>query len=331
MGKKVYKVVWILVNNIFEIMKSVIIVYACSWLILLEVYIISLFKKKIGKKRSKAWEQYLNEHKSTKEKAIDKLVYVIMIVFAPLVVFILPYILVRNAIAEKQERIRKEESDKTEREYEEHKAACSENYTRLVGANHHQSNDEYIRIAQCLNKLVENKDYSDILRLLDKTSLPSTMKLDVKECNQEGLGSKSQLFIKTLTYKHLYNIFDYLRFEDSKMGAWQAFLLVRLVHYLPLWWHANYNRRDYIYTKEDFDHITHFVDRGFNKSVLLDYKIDPEITGEDGKYYISCCFWTDFGGLIREYVEISFADNKLKSSFVFEEEVIHEYQCGIMF
>ena len=99
MGKKVYKVVWILVNNIFEIMKSVIIVYACSWLILLEVYTISLFKKKIGKKRSKAWEQYLNEHKSTKEKAIDILVYVIMIVFAPLVVLVLPYILVRDAKA----------------------------------------------------------------------------------------------------------------------------------------------------------------------------------------------------------------------------------------
>lgn len=34
---------------------------------------------------------------------------------------------------------------------------------------------------------------------------------------------------------------------------------------------------------------------------------------------------------VRGYVEISFADNKLKNTFVFEEEVIHEYQCGIMF
>lgn len=295
------------------------------------MYIISLFKKKIGKKRSIAWEQYLNEHKSTKEKAIDILVYVIMIVFAPLVVLVLPYILVRDAKAKKQERIRKEESAKTEREYEEYKAACIENFTRLVSANHHQNNDDYIQIAQRLYKLVGNKDYSDILKILDKTSLPSTMKLDVEECKQEGNGSSSKLFIKTPINEHFFNVLDYLQFENSKMGAWQAFLLERLVHYLPLWWHANYNRRDYIYTNEDFDHITHFVDRGFNKLDLLNYNIDPEITGEDGKYYISCCFWTDFGGLIREYVEISFADNKLKNSFVFDEKVIHEYQCGIMF
>lgn len=312
-------------------MKSVVIVYAVSWLILLVVYIISLFQKKKSKKGSKAWEQFLNEQKSAKEKAIDKVVYVIMIVFAPLVVLILPYILVRDAKAKKQKRIRKEENDKKERELEEHKAACRENYTRLVRTNHHQSNDDYVQIAQCLYKLVRNKDYRNILRLLDKTSLPSTMKFDVEECKQEGNGSGSKLFIKTSTNEHLFNIYDHLRFEDSKMGAWQAFLLVRLVHYLPLWWHANYDKRDYIYTKEDFNHITHFVDRGFDKSVLLDYNIAPEITGEDGKYYISCCFWTDFGGLIRESVEITFADNKLKSSFVFDKKVIHEYQCGIMF
>ena len=309
-------------------MKTVVIIYAVSWLILLIVYVISKFQDRKTKKKDDALEKFLNARKSSKEKIVDKLVYIIMIVFAPLVVFVVPYILIRDAKAKKQEKIRKEERENAEREQLEHKAVCSENYAKLVSLS---NNNEFIQKAQSLFELVKKKDYGDILKLLDKASLPSTMKLDVQECNQQGTGSVSRLFVNTPNNERIFDIFDHLRFEDSIMGAWQAFLLNRLDHYLPLWWHANYNKRDYIYTKEDFDHITHFIDRGFDKSVLEEYNIAPEIKGGNGKYYISCCYWTDFGGLRREFVEISLIDNKLKGAFVFDEKVIHKYECGIMF
>ena len=309
-------------------METVVIIYAVSWLILLIVYVISKFQDRKTKKKDDALEKFLNARKSTKEKIVDKLVYVIMIVFAPLVVFVVPYILIRDAKAKKQEKIRKEERENAEREQLEHKAVCSEQYAKLVSLS---DNNEFIQKAQSLFELVKKKDYGDILKLLDKASLPSTMKLDVQECNQQGTGSVSRLFVNTPNNERIFDIFDHLRFEDSIMGAWQAFLLNRLDHYLPLWWHANYNKRDYIYTKEDFDHITHFIDRGFDKSVLEEYNIAPEIKGGNGKYYISCCYWTDFGGLRREFVEISLIDNKLKGAFVFDEKVIHKYECGIMF
>ena len=77
-------------------MKTIVIVYAASLLILLIVYIISLFQNKKSKRKDDALEKFLNKHKSTKEKIMDKLIYVIMIVFAPLVVLIIPYILVRD-------------------------------------------------------------------------------------------------------------------------------------------------------------------------------------------------------------------------------------------
>lgn len=309
-------------------MKTVVIIYAVSWLILLIVYVISKFQDRKTKKKDDALEKFLNARKSTKEKIVDKLVYIIMIVFAPLVVFVVPYILIRDAKAKKQEKIRKEERENAEREQLDHKAVCSENYAKLVSLS---NNNEFIQKAQSLFELVKKKDYGDILKLLDKASLPSTMKLDVQECNQQGTGSVSRLFVNTPNNERIFDIFDHLRFEDSIMGAWQAFLLNRLDHYLPLWWHANYNKRDYIYIKEDFDHITHFIDRGFDKSVLEEYNIAPEIKGGNGKYYISCCYWTDFGGLRREFVEISLIDNKLKGAFVFDEKVIHKYECGIMF
>ena len=120
--------------------------------------------------------------------------------------------------------------------------------------------------------LVKQQKYDEFLNLLNKTSLPSGMKLGMKECIRQGNGDRRRL---------------------------------------PLWWHDNYNKRDYIYSKEDINKITHFVDRNFDASVLVNYDLAQEIYGENGRYYISCCYWTDFGGLKREYVEISLLDGKL--------------------
>ena len=201
----------------------------------------------------------------------------------------------------------------------------------MVGAKQNQCRDDYVRMAKSLKKLVEEKSYQDIIKLLDKVSLPSAMKLGVQECEHQGSGATSRLFIDSPENARDYNIFEHLKFEDSPMGAWQAYLLCQIRHYLPLWWHANYDRRDYIYTREDFADITHFIDRGFNVDVLKDYDVNPEIYGKEGKYYISCCFWTEFGGLRREFVEISLESNRFESLFVFDDKVLYEYQCGIMF
>lgn len=312
-------------------MRTIAIVYAVSWLILLIVYIISLFQDKKSKKKDDALEIFLNRHKSKKEKNLDKLVYVIMLVFAPLVVFVIPYILIRDMKSKKQARIREEERERSDRDEKEHIAVCSTNYSALVDEKRNQCTDEYIRTAKSLKELVNKKAYKNIIKLLDKTSLPTTMKLRVQECEHQGSGAASRLFIDTPEKEHDYNIFKYLKFEDSPMGAWQAYLLCRIRHYLPLWWHANYDRRDYIYTREDLSDITHFIDRGFNADVLKDFNVKPEIYGKEGKYYITCCFWTDFGGLKREYVKVSIKDNRVEGMFVFDEKVIYEYQCGILF
>ena len=105
-------------------MKIVVIVFAVSWLILLIVYIISLFENTKSKKKDDALEKLLNKHKSAKDKIIDKVVYVIMIVFAPLVVLVLPYIVIKHIKSKREARIREEEREKSEKEYERHKKEC---------------------------------------------------------------------------------------------------------------------------------------------------------------------------------------------------------------
>jgi septation ring formation regulator EzrA len=49
------------------------------------------------------------------------LLYVILIVFAPLVVFVIPYAVVKHVKSKKEARIREEEERKSEQEYERHK------------------------------------------------------------------------------------------------------------------------------------------------------------------------------------------------------------------
>ena len=312
-------------------MKIVVIVYAVSWLILLIVYIISLFENKKSKKKDDALEKLLNKHKSTKDKILDKLVYVIMIIFAPLVVLFVPYIAFKHIKSKREAKIREEAREKSEREKKKHKADCIENYAKMAGVKQTLSGSNYVGIAQSLNDLVMKKSYQNIIDLLDKVSLPPEMKLKVQECEKQGTGGVSRLYILLPGYACDYDIYEHLKFEDSPMGAWQAYLLGQMRHYLPLWWHANYDRRDYIYSKDDYSHITHFIDRKFNVNVLSEFDVAPDIRGENGKYYISSCFWTDFGGLKREFVEVTIQDSKVKDLFVFDEKTIFEYQCGIMF
>ena len=313
-------------------MKAIVIIYAISWLILFVVYLISLYENRKSKKMSKTLKAFLNSQKSRRDKILDKSLYVILIIFAPLVVFVVPYVVVKHVKSKKEARIREEEKRKTEQEHERHKTECSENYSKWANRKNNSCGKDHIRLAHSLMDLVKQKKYEEFLNLLNKMSLPSTMKLGVMECaRQGGAGDRSNLCVKISDDALTFNIYKYLEFENSAMGAWQAFLIERLWHSLPLWWHENYNKRDYIYSKEDINKITHFVDKHFDASVLANYDLAPEIYGENGMYYISCCYWTDFGGLKREFVEISVIDNKLKGVFVFDEQVIHKYECGIMF
>ena len=312
-------------------MKIVVIVYAVSWLILLIVYVISLFENKKSKKKDDALEKFINKHKSAKDKIMDKLVYVIMIVFAPLVVLVLPYIVIKHIKSKREARIREEEREKSEKEYERHKKECLGSYYRWSNGKSNCCGNDYINLAQSLIGLVRKQNYDDFLTLLDKTSLPSSMKLGVKECERHGSGDRSRLFVSTPGNACDFDIFKYLNFEKKPMGAWQAYLISRLGDSLPMWWHANYGKRDYIYSKEDIGKITHFIDRKFDASVLLNYDVAPKLYGENERYYVSCCYWTDFGGLKREFVEIQLLGNQLYQTFVFDEKTIHEYQCGIMF
>lgn len=191
-----------------------------------------------------------------------------------------------------------------------------------------QIDENYINVAQSLHEAVRMKDYGKIAAILDKMMLPRCTRLKVKECKPYGLGDESRLRLSG--HSDSKDIFDYLSFDNSCMGAWQAYLLFTLWHSLPLYWHSNYYHRDYLYSKDDVKHIRLHYDSNDIVSKIYAYldknDIAPEIYSYKGKYYITCCYWTDFGGLHRESFEIIFND----SSYFDNCEGMHHDRISII-
>ena len=212
-----------------------------------------------------------------------------------------------------------------------HRKKCERCYAKLVRVKQNGDVGEFVRVAQALKGLVKEKAYGEIMYLLNKTSLPADARLEVEECHRRGNGAVSRLFVCMHDNVRDYEVFEHLRFENSPMGAWQAYLLAQLWHYLPLWWHANYSKRFYVYSKEDLADIKPYRNNDFGVDVVSGFDVTPEIYERSGRYYITSCFWTEFGGLRREYVEVTLKDNRLEGWLVFKEEILYEYHCGICF
>ena len=198
----------------------------------------------------------------------------------------------------------------------------------------------YIDTACKLRDAVARKEYASFLQILDKASLPTGTSLEVRECRHTTFGDESELYILHPDGRHDKDVFGTLRFEDSPMGAWQAFLIHQMWHYLPLWWHSNYARREYVYSKDDLKVVTmrrsiedSFVRRHLNllgcRATSQD--LAPEVLVEDEKYLVSTCFWSDFGGLTREYARLALMDGRMEGFSIVEEKVLFAYDCGILF
>jgi hypothetical protein len=122
--------------------------------------------------------------------------------------------------------------------------------------------------------------------------------------------------------------------ENSHDGAWQAYLIHFLWHILPTFWHGGYDSRTYLFSKDDLRTLKTIEEKDQGVVAYLeDFDLTPEIVKStlNDKYYITCCYWSDWGGLIRELVEITIDDNKVVDFFNVQEKVEFEYDCGIKF
>lgn len=297
-------------------MKIVLIIYIISWVILLGVYISHLFSK----------------NKSSSSDKTPWYIYATMIVLAPLAVLILPYIIYSNYKDKKVEKKLKEEREAKKRMKEERKVSAKAAFHSAL-----HSNADYASIGSKLHKLVQDKKYNAILGCLDKITLPDGAELMVKECDNgtSDIGDKSTLLVKFTNGETDENIFNHLVVEQSAIGAWQAYLLHKLWHVLPLFWHANYDARDYIFQKDDASKISVYTNDKRERNAIIalisDIDFTPDVRENSGKFYVSSCYWSNFGGLIREYFELTFNGNKVTNLYQFDSKTLYKYNCGILF
>lgn len=301
-------------------MKIALYLYAISWLILLAIVIISLFQEKGSSpfKEKEPW--YL---------------YVLIILFAPLVVLIVPYILVKDGIESlKQKKTNKQREAEQEKEKMHQENASLGYMLASQDKNAIKASFEQIVVGRSLVTLVEMEQYSNFLKCLDKLSLPQGGSLGVDKAKHAGLGDKSNLFVQSNSEQANYNYFEELTVEDSCDGAWQAYLLYSLWHILPTFWHGGYDSRTYIFSKEDLKDLRTIEeqDQGVVE-YLYNYDLIPEVvkSPHNDKYYVTCCYWSDWGGLIRELIEITIDNNKVIDVFEVQKKVEFEYDCGILF
>ena len=187
-----------------------------------------------------------------------------------------------------------------------------------------------IQIAQ----LVEGENYNDVIVLLDKIVVKDNYSMKIVPFYEKDafdmLADISPIVIyneqgEWISTNFEEDFWSYLQVEKSQMGAWQAYLLSQMWHYLPLQWHANYSYRDYLYSQSSKGY------GNFRKNFVASWhKLAPQITQEGDKYLISVCYWSEFEGLVRERYAVTFENDRVYVEEL-DANVLYEYDCGIQF
>lgn len=105
---------------------------------------------------------------------------------------------------------------------EERKRIALEIYKKAIDESGNVATEDYLNIAHSLYYKIEKKLDSNLLSILDKLSLPDNCKLEIELAKEIGIGDKSKLYIDQ---DGIYDtkIWEYIKVDDSPMGAWQAF------------------------------------------------------------------------------------------------------------
>lgn len=299
-------------------MKILIIIYTLSWLIVISIALLSFLRKNSSNplKDKEAWYQY-----------------VLIILFAPIVVLLVLYIIYSLCRKKLKAKQRRAEIDKQIAIMNQYIQDATTAYNAEIKIPHENHSSAIVNTAKTIVANIKERNYC-IMRYLDKLSLPKDCILQVDECKEEGIGCKSHLFVETSKGLYDYKIWDYIKAENTIDGAWQAYLLYKLWHTLPLFWHANYDRRTYLYSKGDEISIDpwRIEDTVRIRGVANSLFVNPDVVkGENDKYYISCCYWSDFEGLIKEITEVSISPNNHVVIKDISKTTLYKYNCGIIF
>lgn len=202
--------------------------------------------------------------------------------------------------------------------------------------------DKEVKVGLRLQKLAKEKDFDSLGKVLNKIKLPDGFKFSVhaiKEEEKYGMGAESYPMIVAPDGEEILDrdkeFWKLLQVDDSPEGAWQVYLLFNLWHYLPMFWHAFYEERHYVYSTDQLKKVLryqpHLGDEVVPAFDVDQFEIHPIIRQEGNIWHVGAHFWSDFGGLIYEELKIKLG----KSVHIYSRpaccKTLHHYDCGICF
>lgn len=131
-----------------------------------------------------------------------------------------------------------------------------------------------------------------------------------------------------------FELFQHLTIDATPMGAWQAYLLCISKTVLPFSGSLYYTKRQLIFTNDQLPEIWVECDDSIDdklERVKFDEDLSPTIIAKGNEYVVSCCFWSEWGGLFRETVSLTFKDNGKVTIGNFKHDNLYQYDCGISF
>lgn len=132
-------------------------------------------------------------------------------------------------------------------------------------------------------------------------------------------------------------IWDRVKVPFSPMGIWQALLLYRTPILLPKFWHMNYGKRDFVFSRQDLFDI--FSAKYYRlestegkklKDICFGEDILPKVLINGGNARVEYLYWNNWSGLCRSITYVT----KHGDGVLFgdeEKEVLLEYDCGIRY
>ena len=204
------------------------------------------------------------------------------------------------------------------------KYSC-EVYNTLLPEYKEESMYKFSKKGITLHSIARSLNVDMIIGTLDKISIPKGFQLSLEKQFSESFG-QYYFYITAPDGTKSQNIFDFIEVEDSRMGAWQAYLLYTLWHILPLNDHSNSCARQFIFLDQDVESIK-MVDKNPVEE-LEDINTDLKVLQYESHYFISCCYWSRFKGLIRELVEIEITEGRAKEFIDVIAKDVYVYEYG---
>ena len=132
--------------------------------------------------------------------------------------------------------------------------------------------------------------------------------------------------------RFIFDLFNHLTIDQTAMGAWQVYLLSIAKTLLPFSGGLYYTKRELIFSLDQLKNKKRLYDKDQNL-IFKDFDTDvsPWVNIEGAQAVVSCCYWNEWQGLVRENAKIIFFNNRVYLLEDFEEEVLFKYHCGIIF